>query len=48
MRSNTIDRSALDGGMPKRSWPEASVVWFWLAIVGIVLMLVGWFRAAFG
>jgi hypothetical protein len=27
---------------------SALVVWFWLAIVGIILMLVGWFRAALG
>jgi hypothetical protein len=26
---------------------QALAVWFWLAIVGIILMLVGWFRAAF-
>ena len=38
---------ALDHGLPRRSSPEASEVWFWLAIVGIVLMLVGWIRAAF-
>jgi hypothetical protein len=23
------------------------VIWFWLAIVGIILMLVGWYRWAF-
>ena len=26
---------------------QALAVWFWLAIVGIVLMFVGWFRAIF-
>jgi hypothetical protein len=26
---------------------QVLAVWFWLSIVGIVLMLVGWFRAAF-
>jgi hypothetical protein len=35
---------ALDRGLPRRSSPEASEVWFWLAIVGIILMLAGWAR----
>jgi hypothetical protein len=26
---------------------SAQAVWFWLAIVGIVLLVVGWFRYAF-
>jgi hypothetical protein len=26
---------------------SALAVWFWLAIVGIVLLFVGWFRYAF-
>ena len=26
---------------------QVLAVWFWLSIVGIILMLVGWFRAAF-
>ena len=26
---------------------ETQVVWFWLAIVGIVLMFAGWFRLVF-
>jgi hypothetical protein len=38
---------ALDRGLPRRSSPEASEVWFWLAIVGIILMLAGWLRWAF-
>jgi hypothetical protein len=33
--------------LPRRSSPEASEVWFWLAMVGIILMLVGWLRWAF-
>jgi hypothetical protein len=37
---------ALDRGLPRRSSPEASEVWFWLAIVGIILMVVGWLRWA--
>ena len=27
--------------------PQAQLVWFMLAIVGSILMLVGWFRWAF-
>jgi hypothetical protein len=38
---------ALDRGLPRRSSPEASEVWFWLAIVGIILMVVGWLRWLF-
>jgi hypothetical protein len=26
---------------------SANAVWFWLAIVGIILMVVGWLRWAF-
>lgn len=26
---------------------QAMAVWFWLAVVGILLMFVGWFRWAF-